>query len=83
MSSVSLAWPGSVSLGVAALLLPLPSQRIVWATEWCPSLEGQVSAELCSFWRLQERIHFLAFSTFQKAAHIPRPMASSQQRHEL
>lgn len=42
MSSVSLAWPGSVSLGVAALLLHLPSQRIVWATAWCPCQQSCV-----------------------------------------
>lgn len=38
----------------------------LWDARGCPDPEGQVSAQLSSSWRPQERIHCFAFSNFEK-----------------
>lgn len=50
----------------AVLALGAKTSFTLWDAGVCPGPVGQVSARLCSFWRPQERSHFLAFSNFEK-----------------
>lgn len=69
MSSSVSAWQGVVSLGGGRPAVHLPGHRsqefILPLGHECSALLA-VSAQLCSFWRPQETVHFLAFSNSRK-----------------